>query len=310
MSEFPLVTIVTETYRNFDGLFENIHSVLMQDYPRIEYIISDDGSGNFPIDEVKRYIENNKKKNIIDVIYIIADRNRGTVKSEGYAYKCASGEILMPLAGDDSFAGDDVVSLVVKTFQRTGCNILSTSRIVVDNDNNELYKLPLKKYITKIQKLDTAQKQYYALLKGMFYDMASGSVLYMKKEFFEKMGGYDERFILWEDAPFLLKILGKGEKIYTDYDINSIRYRTGGVSTGNCNPLYLKDKNLFNETLVYEHYSELPRNVKRFIDHNRRSSLCKSRSEKLKVYINDFDVMIQKIVYKLSDYIAKNVYKY
>lgn len=309
MSEFPLVSIVTETYKKFDGLFENIHSVLMQDYPCIEYIISDDGSGNFPIDEVKNYIETNKKKNIIDVIYIIAEHNRGTVKSEGYAYKCASGEILMPLAGDDRLASEDVISLVVKTFQTTGCNILSTSRIVVDNNDNELYKLPLKNNIAKIQKLDTAKKQYYALLKGMFYDMASGSVLYMKKEFFEKMGGYDERFILWEDAPFLLKILGKGEKICTDYDIYSIFYRTGGVSTGNCNPFYLEDKRLFNETLVYEHYSELPRSVKRFIEHNRRSSLCKSKFEKLKVYIIDFDVMVQKMIYKLDDYIAKNVYK-
>lgn len=309
MSERPLVSIVTETYKDFDGLFENIKSVLMQDYPCIEYIISDDGSGNFPIDEVKSFIDNNKRKNIIDVIYIIAEHNRGTVKSEGYAYHCASGDILMPLAGDDRFVSNDVVSLVVKTFQRTGCDILSTSRIVVDNDDNELYKLPLKNNIAKIQKLDTAQKQYFALLKGMFYDMASGSVLYMKKEFFEKMGGYDERFVLWEDAPFLLKVLGKGEKICVDYDINSIFYRTGGVSTGNCNPLYLRDKSLFNETLVYEHYFELPRDVKRFIDHNKRSSLCKSKFDKLKVYIVDFDVMIQKMVYKLNDYIAKNVFK-
>ena len=60
-SFLPLVTIVTETYKNFDYLEENIKSVLSQTYAPIEYIIADDGSGNFPLDKVKKIIKQRLK---------------------------------------------------------------------------------------------------------------------------------------------------------------------------------------------------------------------------------------------------------
>ena len=62
MKKMPLVTIVTLTYKKFNDLKKCIHSVLIQNYPNIEYIISDDGSENFPYEEIKKYIEENKRE--------------------------------------------------------------------------------------------------------------------------------------------------------------------------------------------------------------------------------------------------------
>ena len=44
----PLVSVITATYQKFERIPETIKSVFMQDYKQIEYIISDDGSYNFP----------------------------------------------------------------------------------------------------------------------------------------------------------------------------------------------------------------------------------------------------------------------
>lgn len=42
--ELPLVSIITPTYNQSDFLRETIESVITQDYPRVEYLVIDDGS--------------------------------------------------------------------------------------------------------------------------------------------------------------------------------------------------------------------------------------------------------------------------
>ena len=60
----PLVSVVTATYRNFDHLKETMRSVFQQDYPCIEYIITDDGSAEFPADMVDELVEKTFEGNI------------------------------------------------------------------------------------------------------------------------------------------------------------------------------------------------------------------------------------------------------
>lgn len=301
MTFLPLVTVVTETYKNFDYLENNIKSVLRQTYTPIEYIIADDGSGNFPLDRVKQIIEENKRDNIIDVKFLISKENKGTVKNEGNAYHSASGYILMPLAGDDEFYDEDVVSKVVNTFKQTGCEALSVSRVAVNENKEFAYFLPHISDYKKIQTLDTPKKKYHSLVTGEFYNMVSGSTLYIKKDLFERLGGYDQRFVLWEDSPFLLKIFSAGINVETAYNIKGIYYRLGGVSTGNVNPKYLEDMKLYNSILEKEHYSSLPISVKRFIDHNSKSAQCKTNKDRIFLYLQDWIIMFRKILYRCNN---------
>lgn len=301
MTLLPLVTVVTETYRNFDYLEDNIKSVLRQTYAPIEYIIADDGSGNFPLDRVKQIIKDNKRDNIVEVKFLISKENKGTVKNEGDAYRSASGYILMPLAGDDEFYDENVVSNVVNTFKQTGCEALSVSRVAVKENKKFAYYLPHIRDYKKIYSIDTPIKKYYSLVTGKFYNMASGSTLYIKKDLFERLGGYDQRFILWEDSPFLLKMFSSGINVETAYDIKGIYYRLGGVSTGNVNPKYLEDKRLYNSILAKEHYSSLPGSVKRFVDHNSKSAQCKTTKDRIFLYLQDWTIMLRKIWYRYND---------
>ena len=40
-----LISFVIPIYRNFEGVYDTLKSVFVQDYPNIEIILSDDGSG-------------------------------------------------------------------------------------------------------------------------------------------------------------------------------------------------------------------------------------------------------------------------
>lgn len=296
--EKPLISVVTLTYKKFEYIFDTIDSVLGQTYPRIEYIISDDGSPNFPKKEIEEYISINKGKNIIKFNVISGSENIGTVKNINRAYRLATGKILIPLSADDMFYSHDVVDKIVATFAKKKCNVLVTSRMVCTDEGMEIRKLPSKKNEKTIHKLNSAYKQHVAFITDEFYDMASGSAMYIKKDFLENWGYFDEKYVLWEDGPFLTQYT-KNDIVSTEYEIISIKYRLGGVSNGKTHPLMRKDRILYNETDRVAEKFELKRPLQRKIEYICRRYKTSSWIQKMLLYLGYSDVMLGKIIYKI-----------
>ena len=78
-----LISQIILSYRNLPGIYETLDSVLMQDYPYIEIVISDDGSPEFEdeIPKIKRYVQEHKKENIKNLVMNAIAVNGGTVKN-------------------------------------------------------------------------------------------------------------------------------------------------------------------------------------------------------------------------------------
>jgi glycosyltransferase involved in cell wall biosynthesis len=92
MSERALLTLVTPAYNQGNYLGETIESVLAQDYPRIEYIVIDDGSS----DSTPQVIEGYAGR-------LQAERqaNMGQVRTLNKGWARATGEYLAYLSSDD-----------------------------------------------------------------------------------------------------------------------------------------------------------------------------------------------------------------
>lgn len=250
LEENPLVTIITLTYNNIECLCETIDSVLRQTYDSIEYIISDDGTFDFPLETIKDYIQKNRSSNL-HCRFIIHEINVGTVRNANLAYEEANGKYILPLSCGDTFYSNITVEKIVERFKKTGCRIICASRCLVNEKGAPVRYMPCKLNQNKIHKLNTAEKQHKAFILREFYEMASGSATYMERKFWIDQGKFDEHYLLWEDGPFYEKITDKNEYIEFAYDLITINYRAGGVSTGSKpNSKLYQDLLLFNAELL------------------------------------------------------------
>lgn len=296
-----LVTIITLTYKKYDHLFETIDSVLKQDYDNIEYIISDDGSADFPQEKITDYL---KKRTSIRFQVIHHGENCGTVRNINNACKFSHGEIIMPLSCGDVFFCDNTVSQIVERMENLKSNLLVTSRLVYEGDKQPLYYLPHRKVIPKILSWNN-EKQYEAFITSRYWDMASGSAMYYSKKILEELNYFDEEYILWEDGPFLKKYL-KDHKLDCAYDIISIWYESGGVSTSkNTNVLLLNDIETLGNSICETEYDSNNRKIKRWIKYLEARKKNNGIFGLLRLRLIYPDIIFSRMVYQ----VMKRIYK-
>ena len=113
-----LITVLTLNYNN-PFLYESIDSVLRQSYSDIQYIIFDDHSQkvDFDIGAVKKYIQDNNKGNIKEIIVKQNEKNLGIIKNLNRALKHVRGNYIFHLAGDDTFYDSNVLTEWVAYFK-------------------------------------------------------------------------------------------------------------------------------------------------------------------------------------------------
>lgn len=300
-SRFPLVTVVTATYQSFQHIEDSIRSVFIQDYPSIEYIITDDGSDRFPIDKINDLIAKEKPERV--ACRIIQHKNNiGTVKNLNAAYKSGHGLYYINLSCGDKFFDKSVVGKIISRFKDNKSDVVVTSRIMYTGNYIPICLLPHYAERRIISGLSSGVDQYKALIKGRFYDMASGSAMSFSRKILESLGFFDEKYRLWEDGPFLAKYLQIG-KLDCAYDIVSIWYESGGISasvkrksTTPKGPLAI-DTDLFNSSERMERLDLFSAGEKRLIRYN--SYLYKYK-----------DTVFQKLIMLLFPYEFFSSYRY
>src|SRR5471030_2795722 len=123
MDNSNLVSILVLSYNNLQYIKECLNSILEQNYPYIEVIISDDFSSNFPKDEIEQYIKSNKKENLIN--YVINQNlcNLGIVKNLNNAIDLKAGNYFINLACYNVLFDSGVISSSVEFYSKTNYRV-------------------------------------------------------------------------------------------------------------------------------------------------------------------------------------------
>lgn len=178
----PLVTVITPTYNRESLLGETISSVINQDYPKIEYIVLDDGSTDKTSEVVKKF----KGK----IIYRY-HKNIGEVKTVNKGFVMSHGEIIGVVNSDDPLL-PGAVSEVVKFM----------------NNNPEIIVaypdwVKIDKHGKEIERVTVQDFNYEYMLST--HDNITGPGTFFRRKVLDRLKGRDFRFRYVSDYDFWLR---------------------------------------------------------------------------------------------------------
>ncbi|RZK39387.1 MAG: glycosyltransferase [Pedobacter sp.] len=104
---WPKLTIVTPSYNQASFLEQTIRSVLLQNYPNLEYIIIDGGSTDGSVDIIKKYAP--------WISYWRSEKDNGQGNAINLGFSLSSGNYHAWINSDDYYL-KDVFSLVINKF--------------------------------------------------------------------------------------------------------------------------------------------------------------------------------------------------
>lgn len=104
MTKPPLVSVLIATFNQVNLINETINSVLAQDYPNLEILISDDGSTDGTREILTDIAANNPS-----IKLFLQEKNLGITNNYNFLAESASGEYVGVFAGDDLMCANKIL---------------------------------------------------------------------------------------------------------------------------------------------------------------------------------------------------------
>ncbi len=215
------ISLITISYNSESSIGDTIDSVLEQDYNNIEYIIVDGNSSDRTMEIVRSY-ENKISKSI-------SEPDEGLYDALNKGIGMATGEVVGFIHSDDILAGPDILSKIAKTFKEKETDSIYGDLVYV-----------YKQDTSKILRYWKAGKFSRAKIKNGW--MPPHPSFYVKREVYQKYGGFDTSFRIAADYDSILRFLGK-YRISTAYLPEVlVKMRVGGESNKSLKNIIRKSK--------------------------------------------------------------------
>lgn len=204
-----LCSVIVLTYKQLNWLPQVLKSITDQDYSNIEIIIADDGTAQFNYAEIEQLCALYCQDTDISYKVLHFSENQGTVKNFNNGILHSSGDIIIPMAGDNQFYDKSVISSIVKSYLTVRWNI-ATGKQMLCREQNVIEIRPYSHEINMIKKAETYK---LAIRLAIFPCFIGGAATVYTRNIFEKFGYFNESYKLLEDCPFYVQLLLAGEKI-------------------------------------------------------------------------------------------------
>lgn len=221
----PLVSVVVLTYQDFRYLFDTLETVLAQDYPQMELLISDDGSDAFPERRLTDWLKAHSAKRI-PVRVRRNPVNVGLVRHSNRAARETEGQFVKFLSPGDGFVSPESLS-VLTAFARQEPEPMVASPALVCSGSfaNVRYQFPSARRVGQLRR--QSPRRLFSVLSSANIISAVG-MLY-RREFFEA-GGFDPSYRNLDDWPTWLKRYRQDERIPC-CPTPTVYYMLGGISS-------------------------------------------------------------------------------
>ena len=220
----PLVSIIIPFYNHNDYIYKTLDSVLEDRYSNKEIVIINDGSSNPDDSNITKWIDKNSDK--INIRYIKRE-NKGLTKTLNELISISKGKYILLCASDDYLINNTIKNRVKILEENPGKYLLLSDAVVVDDNDNMLYKSSLFDFYK-------SKKENYTYEDSLKMEIISnwsvaGATHLIKKELYDIVGLYDETLIV-EDYDFFLRVVARDFILYYDEKVSAYRRHDTNVS--------------------------------------------------------------------------------
>ena len=201
----PLLSVITVVYNGALHIERAIESVLVQDYPNIEYIIIDGCSSDGTVEKIKKY------ENKID--YWVSEPDNGIYDAMNKGIAISRGELIGLLNSDDYYEPHSIKD-VVAAYRDTACQGIYFGNSYVIQEDLDIRYLAIAKP---------------TLWQGLGF---KHQAMFIHRNIHERFGFYNTHYKIAADYDFVIKVVSNGVRlIYVNKSI--VNYSNSGVSGNN-----------------------------------------------------------------------------
>lgn len=173
----PKVSIILSTYNGSQFIERAIKSVFAQTFQDFEFIIIDDGSIDNTFQIINEWVKKDRR-----IIFLKNEKNLGIQKSANRGLTIAQGKYLARIDDDDEWIDIDKLKKQVEFLEKNPDYVLvGTKAIVIDKNNQELYRINQSGLDEKIRK------------KMLINNFFITSTILFDKNALLKVGNYSEK---------------------------------------------------------------------------------------------------------------------
>ncbi len=205
----PKVSIITASFRSAATIGDTLRSINVQTYPDIEHIVVDGASK----DDTMAIVQREGKR----VALAVSEPDKGIYDAYNKGLKLVTGDIIGFLNSDDFYCTPDAIARIAKAFEDPAIDACYGDLVYVDQiDTN------------KIVRHWKSRPYRESLFRKAF--VPAHPTLFLRKSFYDRVGGYDLDYRLAADYEFMLRI-------FNDYHARSVyipeilvKMRVGGAT--------------------------------------------------------------------------------
>ena len=209
------ISIITTCYNRVSTIRGAIESVLAQDYTDIEYVIVDGASTDGSVEAIQEAIAGKEGQ-----VKFISEPDHGMYEAINKGIRMSTGDYIGLVHSDDFLYSSHTISDIAKRLKETRADFLYGDGLFVNPENTDKV---VRKWIGGTYRLWKVRHGWLPL----------HPTCYIRREVMEKLGGYDESYMIAADTDLLVRYL-LDNHVKTDYLKKYIvRMRMGGMSTDN-----------------------------------------------------------------------------
>jgi glycosyltransferase involved in cell wall biosynthesis len=203
------ITIITAVYNGGNLIAATLRSVARQDYGAIEHIVVDGASTDQTLDAVRL--------NDGRVAMLISEADKGTYDAFNKGLRCATGDVVGFLNAGDTYTSSSAISKIAAEFAAHRTQALFADVLIVDaHDQTRVVRRYSSKWFTP-----------RAMVFGL---MPAHPTLFLRREVYKVVGGYDTKFRIAADFEMCLRVFVKHSTSYRYIPEALVRMPRGGLS--------------------------------------------------------------------------------